>query len=274
MSGRTQSLLDSHVPMSIVVEDSINDDLEDMLGMDVMDSNILESESSGPIADVGVKVTRFVFGAAFGQSLIIIALSFLVFTLSAKIPIHDKKVALIVMWIITAVTLLLLTALRKSNKVAVGFLVVLTFELSLLVGFISIILGNIAPIQFMAILFGQTTAIFGYTFISPRYIDLRKAMVATIVATIIVWCLGIFAFYQDKDWPTSIFILITSFVVSIYYALQIKHVDRYNIGERVLAFVGLFVDPILTFFDLIKKCFTCCHRKKPPSPFEEDEVVL
>lgn len=249
---------------------------DSIMDMEVLDANLLESESSGgPLAVPEVKVIRFIFGVAFGQSIVIIGLGFLIFQLSAKLPIQDKRVAVITTWLLTLLTLLLLTWLRKTKKALVP-LVLITIELSLLTGFTAILLGNIAPIQFMAILFGQATVLFGYTFVSPRYINMRKTIALLCVVTILTWCLGIFAFYNDKDWVTAVFILLAGFGVAIYYTMQVKYASRYHLDEKLQALSGLFVDPILVTWGLLKKCCqcSCCRTPTELLPFEEDAVIV
>ena len=283
---RTQALLGAQVQKDVVDDyariydqpGSIDDEEDEpFLNVDVLNPNIMDVGTSGPSEALGIKVVRFMFGAALGQSLIIIGLGFLIFKLSARLPIYDKRAALIIMWVIVTINLLILTWVRKSTKASIVFLVFLTSGMSLIVGFTSILLGDIAPIQFMTIIYGQTVAISGYTFVSPHYIDLRMFAALSCFATVLVWCVGIFTFYNDHDWPTAIFILILGFGVTIYYVAQIKYSTRYHLGEKLEAFTGMFVDPILVTMDLIKRCFKCsCLRAPPPepSPFEENAVIV
>jgi hypothetical protein len=278
MSGRTDHLLNNRVPMRVTDPPRSfghSRRLSEEDTVEVLDANLLESESSGPLAAPEVKVIRFIFGAAFGQSMVVIGLGFLIFQLSAKLPIQDKRAATIITWILTFLTLLLLTWLRKTKK-ALVFLVLITIELSLLTGFTAILLGDIAPIQFMAILFAQATVLFGYTFVTPRYINLRKIIALLCVVTILTWCLGIFAFYNDRDWITAVFILLAGGGVAIYYIMQVKYASRYHLDEKLQAFSGLFVDPILVTWGLLRKCCqcSCCRTPVEPSPFEEDAVVV
>ncbi len=249
-----------HVTGSKVVEEEVDDGTDSSpldIELEGLDANIMESNGNGPTVMLHVRVLRFMFGAAFGQTLVILALGFLVFQMGTPLSALERRLGLGITWAVTLLTLIFV-ALARKNKYVLVLLVCLSAELSLLTGFTSILLEDIAPIQFMAILFAQTGCIFGYTFASPRHIEIRTSAIVLIVATICVWCMGIFAFYEDHDWPTAIFVLLGGLGVSIYYIAHIKQVSRYNLDERVLAFCGLFVDPFLLVVDLLKKCKARC----------------
>ena len=163
-------------------------------------------------------------------------------------------------WSVAFVTLITLYVARNT-KAAIILLGLFAFELWIIVGFTSVIMDDLSPVQFSVIVFAQSMCILGYTFISPRYIDLRISFIALLVVTLIAWGFGLFAFYEDGDWKTAIFLLLSLVLVAFYHTLQIKYADRYHLEQKLKSVVNFYVDPLGVVLNQLKLMPERCKCK-------------
>jgi len=120
--------------------------------------------------------------------------------------------------------------------------------MSLLIGAVASLVGNPAPIQLAAIVWGQSLAIVLYAKYSPVMLSLYYSAAYMSLATLIIWGISIAAFVVQKDWISAVAILCVSAGCVVWNTLQIwlceEHRD-YNLGwdDGVLSIVQFYGSP-------------------------------
>jgi hypothetical protein len=94
-----------------------------------------------------------------------------------------------------------------------------------IVGFLSALLVNIAPLQFMAIAFAQSISIVIQTRISPRNISINYSMGIMSVATLIAWGLSVYGFIVEADWAGGIVVLLVGAALVGYNTQAIRNTE-------------------------------------------------
>lgn len=119
------------------------------------------------------------------------------------------------------------------------------------VGFLSALVVNISPIQFVSLCFAQSIAMVVYTRTFPRHMINNVAIIAMFGADLLVWLISIYGFVVEGDWMAAIVILLLSFFVIFYNQFFLLHVKKrgYNTtwqstAEAVIFYycmIGIFV---------------------------------
>lgn len=117
---------------------------------------------------------------------------------------------------------------QKKLYISIACLVVWLLNGFAFVGFLSALVINISPIQFVTLCFSQSISIVIYTHISPRVMINDIAIGSMFAATIIVWLISIYGFVVEDDWMAAIVILLLSFFVILYNQRFLIHI---NTGE-------------------------------------------
>lgn len=131
--------------------------------------------------------------------------------------------------VVAFITMTFLVWRKLHINVAILASLVLWISTIELVGFASATLVNIAPIQFMAIVFLQSISIVAYTRFSPRLVSMQIVIAVQIVATIVAWALSIYGFIVEADWIGGGVLLLLS-AASIAYNVRAIYAteDRYD----------------------------------------------
>jgi len=77
-----------------------------------------------------------------------------------------------------------------------------------LIGIAAAVLGNISLLQLCCIYSGQSLAVVLMTEYSRHEIDVVASTVFMALASLMVWCIGIYAFVKESDWLSSILVFI------------------------------------------------------------------
>lgn len=118
---------------------------------------------------------------------------------------------------------------HRYVHVAIGAGASFTLAWAFFVGFFCATIYNIAPIQCMAMWWGQAMAMVIYTRLSPRLISVNKAGAVMTVATLLVWSASIYGFIVEVDWWGAAIILCLSLAMVGYNMTQIEDTEnRYD----------------------------------------------
>ena len=130
----------------------------------------------------------------------------------------------------------LLTAIANANAreaVSVVCGMVWTIECAALVGFASALLFNIAPLQLIAISFGQSIAIVLYLQLSNSHnVQWRWAVPGMVIATACIWAASIYGFVVEDDWFYALGLALLAIALIVHNAHQLSKSVVYTMNEE------------------------------------------
>lgn len=216
--------------------------------------NLLQDAADAPMIDVQVQLVYFVFVVAAGMALCIMLFGSLPYWLLLKDA--SAEVVWGLFYGSLALVVMIYGALvffRKKAQIAVGLLLGWMLALILFTGATAAILQDIAPFQFMTMMWAQTLVIVIYTRLSIQYISTLWALVYMSVASLVVWAISIYAFSIEHDWITAIVLLGCAICAVGYNGFEIHRVQtRFHLSteSKTEAVVCYYVDPIVWVFKL------------------------
>lgn len=146
------------------------------------------------------------------------------------------------------------------------------------VGFLSALVVNISPIQFVTLCFAQSLAIVVYTRVSIRKLVHKIAVMAMLGATMVVWLVSIYGFVVENDWMAATVILLLSFFVVIYnhrYLLHVKNGGYNSTWESTAeAIIHYYCMDAIRFVDAVTLCAEGKHRHLDLLEGEDDFEVV
>jgi hypothetical protein len=146
------------------------------------------------------------------------------------------------------------------------------------VGFLSALVVNISPIQFVTLCFAQSLAIVVYTRVSIRKMVHKIAVMAMLGATLVVWLVSIYGFVVENDWMAATVILLLSFFVVIYnhrYLLHVKNAGYSTAWESTAeAIIHYYCMDAIRFVDAITRCAEGKHIRLELLEGEDDFEVV
>ncbi len=100
-------------------------------------------------------------------------------------------------------------------------------------GFLSAVIYNITPIQFMLMSMVQSTTVLTIMQLWPYHMVWYKVAGSACGASIIVWCASIYGFVLEADWGYAVVLIVLgSVVLSIHNARQLIRSVEYNVSKE------------------------------------------
>lgn len=179
--------------------------------------SLLETTAFSPMPDMHVTTLYHIFLMHHIILLTIAALSFPIYYFSPTL--HIVVLALLpiasVFCVACFITMQILvkTNLQASIAFMAGWLVCLI----VIVGTVSNLLQNTAPIQLIIMLFAETVAMIAYCKLSPRQIKTFSAACYMAAAGLLVWAVSIASFIVEGDWPSALVILCLACIFTAHH---------------------------------------------------------
>lgn len=191
--------------------------------------------------------------ALFGMHAIVMGVAELI---GISIYVWVQNVNVLLALVITACVLfptsyLCMIVLRNHHRIGtIAALASWVTSLAFLIGSVSGVTGDVAPLLLLMMLWLQGVVVVGYTRYAPDAINVIHALLAMCVVTFVFWGICIFTFLVEHAWLGPIITLVVALVCALYHAYQlrrVKHEDRYNLSDKdaLLAIVQLYGDPVL-----------------------------
>ncbi len=104
---------------------------------------------------------------------------------------------------------------------------------ALSIGFLSAIVYNVTPIQFMLMSMIQSITIVSITRTSPDWMPWYLAAGASLASSAVVWCISIYAFVVEADWVFAGFLMLAgSLLLAAYNGRQVIRSKTYVMNRE------------------------------------------
>ncbi len=212
-------------------------------------SNLISDAAQEPLADMHIQTCFYIFtaNAFFCLGVILvgmlpyyhyfgpeISLMGFVICISASIPCY----------VAMAFTL----SIGRTHA-AIGLACVWWLCIAGVVGFMSAVLYNIVPLQFMLVSMMQSLAIVCFSRQSPYWMPWGSAALVMLSVTVLVWCASIYAFVIEADWGYAGGMASAAILLIAYNARQI-----HRSKERKGASWDAIAESVLGYY-----CFDVLH---------------
>jgi hypothetical protein len=165
-------------------------------------------------------------------------------TIYWSIPITSIGSVVLLSYIVLA-----LLPLSQEDHVNMACCALLVFMISFmpLVGIAAAMLGNISLLQLCCIYSTQSLVVVLMTEYSRHEIDVLASTVCMALGSLVVWCIGLYAFIKESDWLSSILVFVFGAVGAAYRAHQLGNLaPRFDSAtvKKMDAIRCFYTDPI------------------------------
>ena len=211
----------SAIPPSLVASSSTPIGVEE-------ETSLLETTALAPMPDMHVTTLYNLFLMHHVILLTIAALSFPIYYFSPVL--HIVVIALLPIASVFCVACYLVMQLivKRNLQAAIAFMAGWIVCLIVIVGTISNLLQNTAPIQLVVMLFAETVAMIAYCKLSPRQIKTFSAACYMAGAALLVWAASIASFIVERDWPSALVILFLAALFTAHHTFAIHRHASYS----------------------------------------------
>lgn len=132
--------------------------------------------------------------------------------------------------------------------------VIWTLSAAALAGFLSAMIFNVTPLQFVAIAFGQSISVVIYLQLAAKTetsgIEWTRAIPGLLTASIAIWLVSLYGFVIEGDWFYAVGLAVLVLILVGYNAWQLSQVRRYSMTESEIEraimeyYCGVAVDVI------------------------------
>jgi len=245
-------------PDSVTVED-----VRDKVKSIVASETVLEDNIMLPLPDIRVQNITFMFAANAGIQFIWVLMIGGFYYWNTVLSTMISVITLSISTSLFCLWYILMIYIRKDFPIfSIIAISIWTLIGGIMLGSISAITHNLAPVQLVLLLFFQCLVIMAYTKLSPRMIETVPAMAFMFVVTLIIWATFIFAFVEEANWMGGLVILGVSFLAILYHGWQIRMSEgRYSLSwdDVRVSIIQFYGDPILyAYTEIIKMMDKCC----------------
>lgn len=238
------------LPGATLVEENPQPTFAERIKEAVADDSVVEQTITEPLADIRVQSILFIFAGNSAVQFIWLILSGLLYYLNAYEP------SLIIICITAPLFCVSYAIMLWLRSVSMIPFIVWVLNAGVMMGSISVLVNNVAPMQLTLLFLVQSFTMLAYAKLSPRMIETLHAMAFMFVVTLVTWAVFIFAFVEQHDWVGGIVILFISFAAIGYSAWQIRLTEgRYNVSWKdiKLSIVQFYGDPLIQAYCEIKR---------------------
>ena len=186
------------------------------------DETLLLENSTKRVADIRVKIIYQIFVShAVGSMVAMLLAGIPYFYYIGK---HESHLALVVCssaMVFTYIALIFST-LKKYTTLMIACITMLWFCAAGVTGFLSATIYNVAPIQFLAVVWAQSIAVIVYCVHSPHHLELLVTGILLAGATVITLLLSVYSFTVEHDWLAVGVLVLTSGLLGAYNLLAIE----------------------------------------------------
>ncbi len=212
---------------------------------------LLEAAAVAPRTDIRIQVicTTFIAHNIASLACLAIGLPFFFWPMT-----RSAVVGLIVSCILQLVFYLTMIFSRKRNpNVSLGAFVGWVLTCGVIVGCASSLLGNIAPIQLMAMIWIESLIIIIYAKRSPQDISTGWALLYMCIGAVAVWGIFIAEFVIERDWISGTIILLLGLGCAVYHAFQLRmsevHLFNASWEDMILSIAHFYGEPVILMID-------------------------
>lgn len=238
-------LIAPHVPWLVRLEQWAS-----ACGSSLLDGDLLYNETRRPLPDVHTRIVRHVHltNLFFVGTALVLGLGFYFW------PIPWLALVLLISFAATLFAGIYLALIAYRTTIGYGWwegaCVTLTCCGALIMGCAAALSHSVAPFEFMAVLWVQSTMVLLYTQWSPRnasHVPTMGLLMGS--ATLCVWGLGIVAAFELHGWRSAVVVLVLSLTSLAYQMawLRVSLTTQYNVSWRdsVLATTEFYGAPII-----------------------------
>lgn len=228
---------------------------------ELLEPGLLDAQP-GPRDKIWITVVRYVM---FFSCALWLAMAFVAFV--AYSTWVSSPLVWMFMWIFLGCTVVfyVLVGVMHTCKTKLRFLAFGAYlgSLCIWMTMLTVALNDEAIIQMSIILFLSTLGVGLYTVHSTRTMDKRWVAAILGIATVVGWCAGIVAYYNDSDWITATIVILVAAAFAVYNWLFINYVrvENYPEDKRSTALVDLHTLPGIKLTQLIGKVL--CNLTAP-----------
>jgi len=229
-----------------------------------LDSELIQRDVSGILADIPVRIIFVVFCANAVISFLSMLFAFIPYWMLAFDETRHVTYIVLGVWAFLSTTLYILMVWKRRSKLAGPLLIGWAFVWTFLVGILAAIIENITPIIAMTMIFGQSISIIAYTVVSPKYVDRWVSFFIMLGISIAIWVIAIYIFIEQNVWISAVCILVWAVITSLYSSWEIGQIGRYilNDEERIMAIIQFYGDPLLILMGKLRHCHCCSSREE------------
>jgi len=145
------------------------------------------------------------------------------------------------------------------------------------VGFLSALVVNISPLQFVTLCMAQSMCVVVHTRLTVRKLSIRMVTLTSIAVSLIVWCISIYGFVVEGDWMAATVILLLSFFVVIYNYrfLHMTGIMKYDSTwqSSVTAVIHYYCYDATRAIQAISRKFGEKRHVDTPEDDDDDDVI-
>lgn len=167
---------------------------------------------------------------------------------------------------------------QKRFHIAIGCLVAWILSGIGFVGFLSALVINISPLQFVTLCMAQSLCIVVHTRLSTRKLSIRAMTLSCIGISVFVWCISIYGFVVEGDWMAAVIILLLSFFVVIYNHrfIHLTGTNKYDTTwqSTVTALMHYYSYDAMRFIQAVTLKFSDKVHNDEENADDDDDIVL
>ena len=211
-------------------------------GQSPIDSSLLRDDATENPSDIVVRVIFGIFAVASILNLTTLILGFVPYWL--LLFDETRQVAIIVFSITLTLCATFFCLMTWQRKTSLGLIFACAWAFTRLftLGSLSALVTNIVPVFMDGLFFGQSVTIVLYTYFRPKFTDVgdykyvRDATIAMAIASVLVWCIGIYIFIEENAWLYGAISFVLSAGACAYNWWTIKDLilndSKYNLFRK------------------------------------------